>query len=202
MNRLIIIGASGHGKVVADIAKLNGYTDIVFLDDNECIKKCGVYPVIGKTAVASSLKGDFFVAIGNADVRKRIMERIGKCIILVHPQAIMAEDVIIDEGSVVMAGAVINSGTKVGKGCIINTCSSVDHDCELGNYVHISVGAHICGTVNIGDNTWIGAGATIKNNTNIIRNCTIGVGAAVIRNIETSGVYVGVPARMIKNNGR
>ena len=96
-----------------------------------------------------------------------------------------------------MAGTVINSGTNIGKGCIINTCSSVDHDCLIGDFVHVSVGSHICGTVCIEAETWIGAGAIVSNNINIFRDCIIGAGAVVIDDINESGTYVGVPAKEI-----
>ena len=97
-----------------------------------------------------------------------------------------------------MAGAVINPGTRLGKGCIINTCSSVDHDCVVSDYAHIAVGAHLCGTVAIGEGTWIGAGATVVNNVSICSDCMIGAGTVVIKNIEISGTYIGVPAKRIK----
>ncbi len=202
MNRLIIIGASGHGKVVADIAKNNGYTDIVFLDDNSAIKNNGSYSVIGTTKCIAELEGDVFVGIGNPSVRKRIMEELismNRTIpTLVHPNAVIGEDVTIGIGSAVMAGAVINPSTKIGKGVILNTCSSVDHDGTINDYVHIAVGAHVCGTVTIGEETWIGAGATVSNNIDICSKCVIGAGAVVVKNIEESGTYVGVPARFIR----
>ena len=76
MNRLIVIGASGHGKVVADIAVLNGYEDIVFLDDDESIKECAGFPVVGRTQDAKALEGDKIVAIGNAEIREKIQKEI------------------------------------------------------------------------------------------------------------------------------
>ena len=198
--KLTIIGASGHGKVVADIAKLNGYDEIEFLDDNETLKFCGRYPVVGRSNLASILENDVFVAIGNSKVRRKIMEQltVQNIPILIHPDAIVAEDVKIGDGTVVMAGTVINSGTVIGKGCIVNTCSSVDHDCEIGDYVHIAVGAHLCGTVKVGNATWIGAGATISNNIMVNSSCTIGIGSVVVKNLEEEGTYIGVPAKLIK----
>ncbi len=192
-NRLIIIGASGHGKVVADIARLNGYTDIMFLDDDTSLKTCGDYPVVGITKEASSYDCDKFVAIGNCEIRKRFLEDVD-AVTLIHPNAVISDDVEIGDGSVVMAGAVINTSTRIGKGCIVNTCSSVDHDCFVDDYVHVAVGAHLCGTVNVGCETWIGAGAIISNNIEICGNCVIGAGAVVVKNIDKSGTYVGVPA--------
>lgn len=197
MKKLAIIGASGHGKVIADIAKKNGYTDIVFLDDNEDVHECGGYSVIGKSSEAGRLNADLIIGIGNAEVRKRIQESVSKerLATLIHPAAVVAEDVVLGAGTVVMAGAVINSGARIGRGCIINTCSSVDHDCILGDYVHMAVGSHLCGTVIVGSQTWIGAGAIVSNNISVCSNCMIGAGAVIVKNIEESGKYIGVPAR-------
>lgn len=202
MNRLIIVGASGHGKVTADIAKQNGYTDIVFLDDDPLVKECAGYPVIGPVALATEMEGDIIVAIGNPVIRRELTERIKdrSFPVLIHPKAVVATDVVIGDGSVVMAGAVINPGAVIGKSCIVNTCSSVDHDCMLGDYCHISVGAHLCGTVNVGENTWIGAGAVVKNNITVCGDCMIGAGAVVVDNIGAAGTYVGVPARYMRRN--
>lgn len=199
MRKLAIVGASGHGKVVADIARRNGYKEIVFLDDNDSIHECGGYPVIGKSSEAGKIDADVIIGIGNAGVRKQIQETIPdeKLVILVHPDAVVAEDVVIGAGTVVMAGAVINPGTHIGKGCIINTCSSVDHDCVVGDYVHIAVGSHLCGTVSVDSRTWIGAGATVSNNVSVCPDCMIGAGAVVVYDIQESGTYVGVPARRI-----
>lgn len=199
MKKLVIIGASGHGKVIADIARKNGYEEIVFLDDNESVYECGEYPVIGKSSEIEMIDADVIVGIGNAGVRKQIQESISKerMVTLVHPDAVVGEDIAIGVGTVIMAGAVINPGANIGKGCIINTCSSVDHDCEVGDYVHIAVGSHLCGNVTIGDKTWIGAGAIVSNNISICPNCMIGAGAAVVNDIQESGTYVGVPVRKI-----
>lgn len=197
--RLIIIGASGHGKVIADIALLNGYEDIVFLDDDESIKKCAGFPVIGKTSEAKTLDGDKVVAIGNAKIRQRIMSDI-QTVTLVHSKAVIGRNVEIGEGTVVMAGAVINPESKIGKGCIINTDSSVDHDCIIGDFVHVAVGAHICGTVKVGHGTWIGAGATVSNNISICANVTLGAGTVVVKDIAEDGTYIGVPARKMDKN--
>lgn len=197
LNRLIITGASGHGKVVADIAKLNGYKEIVFLDNNSELKERAGYPVLGPDTMVKDLAGHVFVAVGSAEARKRLMERDSDRTfpILIHPDAVIAEDVEIGEGTVVMAGAVINPGTRIGKGCIVNTSSSIDHDCEIGDYSHISVGSHLCGTVKVEDNVWIGAGATVSNNINICGGCMIGAGAVVIKDIDEPETYVGVQAK-------
>lgn len=205
MNNLVIVGASGHGKVIADIAEKAGYTDIVFLDDNPKAESCGIYKVVGRCKSALSYKNaDFIVAIGNTKVRRKIQSELiemGLHIVsLIHPAAVIAPNVKIGIGTVVMAGAVINPCTEIGQGCIVNTCASVDHDCRIGDYVHVSVGAHVAGTVIIEDNTWVGAGATVSNNVKIVQDCMIGAGAVAVVDIDEPGTYVGVPAKKIKGN--
>lgn len=208
MRRLVMIGASGHGKVCAEIAKLNGiYDEIFFLDDDTSVQKCGIYEVVGSS---KNIEGfiedntDFFVSIGNHVHRKRIQEFIeGKnanIATLIHPQAIVSEESSVGIGSVVMAGAVINPGAAIGNGVIVNTSASVDHDCVIGNWNHISVGSHICGTVTIGHECWIGAGAVVSNNIEICSSVVIGAGAVVVQNIKVSGTYIGVPARITDTN--
>ncbi len=204
-NKLIIIGAGGHGKVVADIAtKTQKYGEIQFLDDNVDVKECVGFPIVGTSTEAKQYIGEaeFFVAIGNAKHRKKIMEQLEKnsavFATLIHPNASVGIEVSIGIGTVVMAGAVVNSDTVIGKGCIINTCASIDHDCCVDDYVHVSVGAHLCGTVKVGEETLIGAGATVKNNVNICGGCVISTGAAVIKNIEEEGIYMGVPSKKRK----
>lgn len=202
---LVIIGASGHGKVVADIAeKQNRYDRIFFLDDDDTRTDCAGFPVVGTSGMVSQYLTDaeLFVAIGNAQIRQRIQERLeqmGEVIpTLIHPNAVIGKDVSIGPGTVVMAGAVINPCAQIGKGCIINTCSSIDHDCRIGDYVHVAVGAHLCGTVVVGEGTWIGAGATVSNNLTVCGGCMIGAGAVVVNNIAEAGTYIGVPAKIRK----
>ncbi|AYQ61070.1 acetyltransferase [Enterococcus faecium] len=197
LKKLIIIGASGHGKVVADIAVKRGYEKIVFLDDNENVIECGGFPVVGKVAEAVDMQDDKIVAIGNSKIREHIQSNLSNVITLIHPNAVISRRVKIGKGTVVMAGVVINSDVVVGDGCIINTGATVDHDCKIGDYSHISVGAHISGTVYIGSNVWIGAGAVVSNNLSIFSECMIGAGTVVIKNIEKAGTYVGVPAKEI-----
>lgn len=199
MKRLLIIGASGHGKVVADIARLNGYREIAFLDDDPEIKQCGPYPVIGTSGGASDMESDIFVAIGNAKIRRRIQQNLPaeRIITLIHPAAVVSDSARIGRGTVVMAGAVINPDAVIGEGCIINTAASVDHDCRLADYVHVAVGAHLCGTVSVSNCAWIGAGATVSNDVDICGGCMIGAGAVVINDITEPGTYVGVPAKRL-----
>ncbi|BCD08159.1 TPA: acetyltransferase [Bacillus cereus] len=203
-NRLLIIGASGHGKVVADIAlKMNKWQRIAFLDDNEKVKSSMGIEVIGTSEdIFKYIEDcDFFVGIGNNAIREKIqgkLEAEGASLpTLIHPSAVIGEQVELALGTVVMAGVVINCCTKIGKGCIINTGSTVDHDNKIEDYVHISPGVHLAGTVKIGRGTWLGIGSVISNNVSIVDGCKIGAGSVVVKDIIELGTYVGVPSRRL-----
>lgn len=197
-SQLVIIGAGGQGKVCADMAELLGYATVVFLDDFDTVTASGKVSEFVRF-LADSV---FFVAIGNSRVRERILGQLqnanAEIVTLIHPAATVSKYATIGWGSVVMAGAVVNAGARIGNGVIINTCASVDHDCAILDYAHVAVGAHVCGTVNVGAHTWIGAGATVINNVDICDNCMIGAGAVVVDEITAEGTYMGVPARRSK----
>jgi sugar O-acyltransferase (sialic acid O-acetyltransferase NeuD family) len=203
-DKLLIVGAGGHGKVVADIAlKMRKWKNIAFLDDNQTLKEVMDLPVIGNTKdfYKYTDDSDFFIAIGNNYVREtyynKLIAKEANFATLIHPNAIMGDRVEIGDATVIMAGTVINTHAKIGKGCIINTGAIIDHDSEIEKFVHISSGANIAGNVRIGKNTWIGIGSTISNNLSIAGGCKIGAGAVVIRDIFEPGTYVGVPVRKI-----
>lgn len=203
-DKLIIIGASGHGKVVADIAiKMNQWHSIVFLDDDESIETSIGLEVIGKSSDALKYKDEanFFVAIGNNTVRKKVQETLLQeelnLVSLIHPNSTIGTDVEIDLGTVVMAGVVINNSTRIGKGCIINTSSSLDHDTVIEDYVHISPGASLAGEVKIGNGSWLGIGSVVSNSVNISSDCKVGAGSVVVKDITKCGTYVGVPVRRL-----
>lgn len=200
-NRLVIIGAGGHGKVIADIALKIGYTNIVFADDN-ANGFCMDFPIICTSSNIEQLNDgqtDFIIAVGNNNTRKKIAKKHRvNWVTLIHPSAQIGTNVKIGLGTVVMACAVINSCAIVGDHCIINTCAVIEHDDIIGNYAHISPKAALGGTVYIGESTHIGIGATVKNNIEICNDCTIGAGAVVVKNITESSTYIGTPARQIK----
>ena len=203
-DKLLIIGAGGHGKVVADVAiKMNCWKSIQFLDDNHSLKQALGLDVIGNTSEYLNFidEYDLFIGIGNNAIRNKlhkILERNKASIpVLIHPSSIIANEVNIERGTVIMAGTVINSSTKIGKGCIINTGSTIDHDNNIEDFVHISPGVHVAGNVNIGKSSWLGIGSIIKNNVNITHNCIVGAGGVVIDDLFSSGKYVGVPVRRI-----
>lgn len=202
MNRLYIIGAGGHGKVIADIAWKSGYTDIAFLDDN-AVGDCTGYPIRGTVNEAEALSdgnADFVIAIGNNKIRRMIAQMHPNLhyVTLIHPRAVVGSFTQVGIGTVVMAGAIINACAKIGKHCIINSGAIVEHDNILEDYVHISPNAALGGTVYVGEATHIGIGATVRNNISICKECLIGAGATVVKNIEESGTYAGVPASVLK----
>lgn len=206
MNKnVVIIGAGGHAKVIADIIDKSKDIVIGFLDDNktkgDIIVKEEQYKVIGRIddcrkIQLESPEIEFVIAIGNNKVRKQIAERYEnlKFYTAIHPSSQIALDVEIGEGTVVMANASINTSVKIGKHCIINTGTIIEHDNILKDYVHISPNATLCGTVEIGGLTHVGAGATIRNNIKICDNCVVGVGSVVVKDIKQYGTYIGVPA--------
>lgn len=200
--KLLIIGAGGHGRVIASIAKISKkYKSICFLDDAD-IEFSGGYPVIDKIVNFKKYISEyvFFVAIGTNEFRQEISQKLldsgAQIVNCIHPSAIINDDVVIGKGVAVIAGAVINTGATIGDGVIINTQSSVDHDSHVGSYSHIAVGAHIAGEVKIGKNVFVGAGAVVIEDIKICDGCTIGAGAVVVKNIEQKGTYTGMPAKL------
>lgn len=199
MNRnVIIIGASGHGKVIADIILSSGDNVVGFLDDNPNSMEFIGFPVLGKSEDYSKyFEAEFIIAIGNAVIRECIADKMKgvRFYTAVHPSAVISSiDTVIGGGTAIMANAVVNAGSSVGRHCIINTSAVVEHDNTIDDFAHISVGAHLAGTVHIGRKTWIGIGATVKNNITICPDCMIGAGATVVSDINEKGTYIGVPA--------
>ena len=202
---LVIIGAGGHGRVCADIAlKMNKWNEIAFLDDDPIIGHSMGIPIIGSSREFGHYVADYdiFVAIGHnrvrADIYAQLESHEANIPVLFHPKAVLGEGVSIGAGTVVMADSVVNPCTKIGKGCIINTGSTIDHDCVIEDYVHISPGVNVAGSVFVGALTWLGIGSVVSNNLSITSGCTVGAGAVVIADILEPGTYVGVPARRIK----
>lgn len=212
MKSIIIYGASGHGKVIADIIEKSGGTILGFLDDDE--SKWGTtyfgYRVLGGEAELTRLcqPGDgniaVIIGVGDNSNRKKIKERLAAQHIpfgtAVHPSVQIGKGVTIGEGTVIMANCVMNPDTRIGGHCIVNTAATIDHDCVIGDFVHISPGAHLGGGVTVGDLTWIGLGASIINNIQVAENSIVGAGALVIRDVGADSVVVGNPAAFLRKN--
>ncbi|QYK00269.1 acetyltransferase [Shewanella psychrotolerans] len=205
MSKLAIFGASGHGKVIAEIAELNGWSEIVFFDDAwPSITQLEGWRVNGDSdMLISSLHefGAFFVAIGNNAIRldKHITFELagGKAISLIHPSAVVSKYSKLASGTAVMANAVVGAYACVGKAGIINTNCTIDHDCKLEEAVHISPGANLAGGVKIGRCSWIGIGASIIQQIQIDSNVIVGAGSVVINDVMQGLSVVGVPAKSI-----
>lgn len=205
MKRLAILGASGHGKVVADCAEMCGWETVEFFDDAWPNKLSnGRWPVLGNTdALLARLKefGGVLVAVGNNAVRADKLNELSsagaKLPVLLHPSAIVSRYSTLGAGSVVLAGAVINVDCSIGIGAIINTSATVDHDCVLGDAVHVSPGAHLAGGVTVGDRSWLGIGSAVRQMVRIGSGVTVGAGAAVVTNIPDECTFAGVPAQML-----
>ena len=200
---VVIIGASGHGKVIADIIVNSGDKVLGFLDDADDVqgKKIIGFPVLGKIADYDNYRDcEFVIAIGNPYIREKISNELPvKWYTAIHPTAVISSlDVEIGEGTVIMANAVVNPSARIGKHCIINTGAIVEHDNILEDYVHLSPNVTLAGIVKVGKSTHIGAGSCTKQVINIASDCVIGAGSVIVKDITESGTYVGVPARKIK----
>lgn len=203
MNRLIVIGAGGHGKVISEIAYMNGYEEIFFMDDTKVYEEdCNIIGTLNDVEHLNPEEYDFIVAIGDNEIRKLIQKKLiannFKLVVLIHPSAVVSTTAGIGRGTVIMANSVVGIGSVIGEGCIINTGATVDHDCKIEDYAHISPGVHLAGGVEIGEKSWIGIGSSIINNLKITNNCILGAGSVIINDISDSGTYVGTPAKLIK----
>lgn len=208
MTRLAILGASGHGKVVADTAELCGWGCIEFFDDAWPGRhQNGAWDVVGDSAALLARAQEYdgvVVAIGNNSVRQDKLDQlrgVGATLVsLVHPDATLSRYAVIGEGSVVFAGAVVNADAKIADGAILNTGCSIDHDCLLGSCIHVSPGARLAGGVTVKDLSWIGIGASVRQLVQIGARVTVGAGAAVVADVPDSVTVAGVPARILSRS--
>ena len=206
MNRILIIGAGGHAKVVAETILAEGkYDDLIFLDDDS---EKSVYGkrVFGplKKYLDENLKDSYrnaFVAFGNNANRMewiyRLIDEGYEVPHIIHPNSYLSSSAKVGLGTIVFAGSVIQSEVKIGKGVIINTGSLIDHDTNISDGVHICPGVTIAGNVSIDSGTWVGIGSTIIQNINIGKDAILGAGSVVIKDITDQSKVVGIPAKPI-----
>lgn len=204
--RLLLYGASGHGRVVADAARAAGFELVGWADDDEGRRghEVGGVPVLAtSTTEAAQVARDqgalVVVTVGDNGARARLftalIEAGAEVATVIHPRSVIAPSASLGVGSVVLAGAVVNPGASVGRNAILNTACSVDHDCQLGDHVHLSPGVHLGGTVIVGPGAHLGVGVSVRNNTRIGAWTLVGVGAAVVGDLPDGVVAYGVPAR-------
>jgi sugar O-acyltransferase (sialic acid O-acetyltransferase NeuD family) len=211
--RYVIWGSAGHAKVLSSIIKqLNGRVVAIF-DNNT-----GVVSVLRGVPLYNGIRGFEkwlseepehrkvigMVAIGGSNGRYRLnlndlFKRSGlQMEALVHPQAFVCETAQIGKGTQVLAKAVVAADSKIGEACIINHCASVDHECVIGNGVHLAPGVTLCGCVKIENFVMIGAGTVVLPRVDIGKNTIVGAGSVVTHNLPDNIVAVGSPARILR----
>lgn len=202
--RLVIIGAGGHGRILAECAQAAQLEVLGFIDDNAALTGTMQLhlPILGTTSTLdkkSVLADGVLLGIGNCHLRLRLLHTFGVAHFslptLFHPRAWVSPSAICGAGTVVMANATVQTGSRLGAGVIINTNASVDHDSVVGDGVHICPGAHLAGDVTVGDGTLIGIGASVIPGIRIGKECVVGAGAVVIRDVPDGQRVAGVPAR-------
>ena len=195
-NTIAIYGRSGHGKVLADIAKAKGFTEILWIDDDpkkEALSFLEFYEFYHEVPV--------LLGIGENHARQKMYDFLkAKGFILpsiIHPSAIVSESTIFLDGTVVMPNVVINADVKVARGCIINTNAVLEHDCTIEDFVHISPSATLAGNVHISKLSHIGMGVNIIQGKHIGENTIVGAGATVITDLPANIKAVGLPAKVM-----
>jgi len=204
MTSLLILGAGGHARVVADAAMESGFEKVGLIDDAASETSSGPFPIVGRSDDLQRLLPDWQAAIvGIGDNRRRLELLLGLRSLgfltpsVIHPRAAVSRHANLAGGVFVAAGAVINFGATIGDSVIINTGATVDHDCILAAGVHISPGAHLGGNVTVGERSWIGVGASVRHGIRIGADAIVGAGAVVVRELAGGGTYVGSPARSL-----
>lgn len=199
--KVILYGAGGHGKVLADAIGLDPTCTLLgFIDDSRSGDVLG-YPILGGMEALEKLMKQgvhCIVAIGDCAGRAKIQAMLEEkgfgMATVIHPSATISRSARIGAGSAILAHANVGPDAELGKGCIVNTGASVDHDCMIADFTHIAPGAHVAGGVRIGRQTFVGIGSSVRELCTIGSNVTIGAGAAVVSNIPNAVTALGVPA--------
>jgi len=207
LQKVIIYGSGGQGKVAAQVLEAAGFKILGFIDDQpqNRDKKILGYPVLGGKEQLPKLepqKTCFIIGIGDNLTRKKLFVQLKEMgflpITALHPSAQIHRTVKIGAGTLVLPGVVVNADTLIGENCILNTTASIDHDCIIGNNVHLAPNSTLGGGVKIGDNCLIGIGSTLLPGVKIGKNAVIGGGAVVVKEVPENAVMAGVPARSLR----
>lgn len=208
---LLVLGAGGHGKVVADVARSAGWALAGFLDDAPALDGTSLWglPVLSLDRLRRErpalLQAALALGVGENGARERAHARLlatGFTVVtLVHASAVVAPTATLGEGTVVMANATVNPDARLGRGNIVNTGAVVEHDCLLADYVHLSPNAALGGAVTLGARTHLGLGAVVLPGLVIGADVRVGAGAAVVRDVAEGLTVVGVPARPARREG-
>jgi UDP-N-acetylbacillosamine N-acetyltransferase len=201
---LLILGFGGHARSVADVALAAGYKDLLFIDPNARDGESFLgYPV--RHTLPGALPEGWLCIAAVGDNRRRrsqidsIREAGWPLATLIAPSATIGAGASVQAGSVIAHHAHIGPMAKIGTGTIVNTAAIVEHDCAIGDYVHVSVNAAVAGRSQLGDLVFLGAGAVVIDAISVGSEITVGAGGVVAESIAEPGVYVGVPARRIKD---
>lgn len=212
--RYVLWGSAGHAKVLASLIALRGGRVVALFDNNPQAASvlAGVPLYIGKDGFANWSESEpdhhdlcGLAAIGGVRGRDRLaiheyFQAHGVRVeSLVHPHASVCSTASLGAGTQVLAQAVVAAGARLGEACIINHRAAADHECVLGDGVHLAPGATLCGCVKVGNNVMIGAGAVVLSRVTIGENTVVGAGAVVTRDLPAGVVAVGNPARIVRN---
>ena len=214
MKNIVIIGASGHSKVIIDILEKLGIWNIIgYIDSFKKDSSFFGYPILGTENELLNITREFnivggLIAIGDNLTRFKMVSKIEnicpkfKFISAIHPNAILGKAVVIGKGSVIMAGAIVNPDSKIGSHSIINTSSIIEHDSNIGDFSTISPNVAMGGNVNIGNFSTIGIGATLKHGITIEDDVIIGAKSLVLNNIKKNNLAYGIPVKIIRKRKR
>ena len=200
--RLVLIGAGGHAKVVLDAwRRAHPRSDVEVRDDDRALEGARILGTTVRTPVGAlaAVRAPCHVAIGDNATRRRIAEALlaagARLTTVIHPQAIVAADAKIDGGTFVAAGAVVAPDASIGRAVIVNHLAIVDHDCVVGSFSHIAPGVVLGGGVEIGAGCLLGSGAVVLPGVKIGEGAVIAAGAVVIRDVMAGAKLAGVPAK-------
>ena len=210
MEKIVIIGAGGHGRVILDILRAaNDYNPIGFIDADTALHghRIDGLKVLGDFSILESLKFQgvtgAIVAIGDNGIRREYAERINEMkfelINAIHPSANIAANAALGKNIVIASGALVCAHCQIGNSVILNTGCIVDHESIIANSAHICPGAKLAGRVIVESGAFVGIGATIIQNIRIGIDAIVGAGAVVINDVPPAATVVGVPAKIIKS---
>jgi len=212
-NKLLLIGAGGHCKVILDmLLEFKEYEAAGIIDIKERVggNVFGV-PIVGIDSdlpkfAKKGIKYCFISigSVGNANLRSKLYDYASKAGFrfpnLIHPSALVSLKASLGDGNYIAPGVIINAGTRIGNNCILNTGAIVEHDCKVGDFVHLSPGSILSGGVFVGDHSHVGTGSVVIQNLKIGSSTVIGAGSVVTKDIGKNTVAYGNPCKERKKN--